>query len=1137
MRLRASVLAVLFMVAAGPQVALPTTAASLVVPDGYRTIQAAIDAASPGDVIQVRPGTYVENLVVKKWDLTLLGADPRVTILDGGGRGTVVYAEAAGNFRLEGFTIQNSSRSGQVPGSAGIHLNFPSGRNVIARVIVQDNVIGIAFWNSFYATCVVEGSLVVNNSHIGISDDGCGTVEITRTTIAFNWVAGYYSWVGGGSRTFRNAIVASNGRWGIVVHRDDPRAVYYSDIWNNMEGNLCEGYYSACDNPFTPSEGTISADPMFMNAPRRDYRPRAGSAAIDAGTDRWGLSPDLDGRTLPLDGNRDGLSIVDMGAHEVRGYTTRGPILIDGNPQFTVANGVTGGTGTRQDPFVLEGWQIIGAPDAAIEVRNADVPFTIRDVDVSWAGTAGIRILNLTDGRIEYAAVSDAPLGISVESATNVTIIAGRLRSNTEGVSVRFSSGIVLDANNLSANRKTGISLQGSSGGSVQNNSVSFGEIGIRVAYTNDTTLADNVIASNEYGIVADSSTNIRMSANVLSEDGIVLDGTAPSHFTSHTITADNAINGLRVQYEVDCTDLAVDGELVGQLIIANCKGARISNLALSGTDVAVQLAFVEDVQVTSSSFRGSTEGLRVIESRNVTVTGNRIANDDVGIRVKSSSSLIVFHNDFVHTAFGSIDLGGPENMWDNGYPSGGNYWWDTTAPDLCGGPAQDVCPSPDGISDVPYVIDSDTRDLYPLLLPMAGPPEPPTAIASASRDNPWPRETIEFSGSASYDGDGQILAYAWDFADGTRAVGANVAHAFDRPGPHGVRLTVTDNSGLTGAATARVTVVTPLEPPTASLTFTPSEPEVGDAIVFDGSGSTDPWGEVVSYAWEFGDGFAGTGVTVDHTYTAEGAYIVRLTVQNDRGLSSTAVKTVSVVPQLIVFQHPGGFRLPIPENWERRQDVPFEGTVVELLLLGPVRNVFRSNILVDTEVDATIQETPAYLEESVQRLMEEVESEDPSAFFPEEPTHRRIGGHAAITFVIRYSTNLVVQKFALIVSDPHNRYWILLLSVDDSAYATTETMFERMLVGFEITLAMSVPVQTALSVLVVIMVTVSATVILLLSLRSRRAKRGPTVGAATSTGSWFCATCGTRAPPDDRYCVTCGSDLQAQRSPALRGR
>jgi hypothetical protein len=85
-----------------------------------------------------------------------------------------------------------------------------------------------------------------------------------------------------------------------------------------------------------------------------------------------------------------------------------------------------------------------------------------------------------------------------------------------------------------------------------------------------------------------------------------------------------------------------------------------------------------------------------------------------VHIHLYSPSNNTIYHNNFIGNAFQASTDGSP-NTWDNGYPSGGNYWSDYNGTDLHSGPCQNVTGS-DGIGDTPYAIGANNMDDYPLM-------------------------------------------------------------------------------------------------------------------------------------------------------------------------------------------------------------------------------------------------------------------------------------------------------------------------------------------------------------------------------------------------------------------------------------
>ena len=170
----------------------------------------------------------------------------------------------------------------------------------------------------------------------------------------------------------------------------------------------------------------------------------------------------------------------------------------------------------------------------------------------------------------------------------------------------------------------------------------------------------------------------------------------------------------------------------------------------------------------------------------------------------------------------------------------------------------------------------------------------PPTAVASASSTSGEAPLAVTLDGSGSFDPDGMIVDWAWEFGDGASASGATVTHTYTNAGDYTARLTVTDNSGRTATASVEIAVTSANMAPSATFVTSGGGDAPAD-LTFDGSGSTDPDGTIASWAWTFGDGSTGAGQAVVHTYASAGTYNVTLTVTDDRGASSTAVGTVTV--------------------------------------------------------------------------------------------------------------------------------------------------------------------------------------------------------------------------------------------------
>ncbi len=167
------------------------------------------------------------------------------------------------------------------------------------------------------------------------------------------------------------------------------------------------------------------------------------------------------------------------------------------------------------------------------------------------------------------------------------------------------------------------------------------------------------------------------------------------------------------------------------------------------------------------------------------------------------------------------------------------------------------------------------------------------TLIPGSPQDN----QTVLFDASAST---GTIAEYQWSFGDGGRSSGRLTQHTFTAPGTYVVTLTLVDPFGR-AASTAQSVIVTAGQNPTASFTFSPTSPRVGQQMTFNASASRpSAGGRIVSYTWEWGDGTdrVTTGDTlVAHTFGRAATYTVTLVVTDQSGRIGTVSLTLQVAP------------------------------------------------------------------------------------------------------------------------------------------------------------------------------------------------------------------------------------------------
>jgi peptide/nickel transport system substrate-binding protein len=118
---------------------------------------------------------------------------------------------------------------------------------------------------------------------------------------------------------------------------------------------------------------------------------------------------------------------------------------------------------------------------------------------------------------------------------------------------------------------------------------------------------------------------------------------------------------------------------------------------------------------ITNSSYAG----IYFDNGTSALVVGNTLYSNYHGIDLFQSNESKIYHNNFINNTQQVVLSSSFNTTWDDGYPSGGNYWSDYNGTDLYSGPYQNITGS-DGLGDSPYTIDGNNTDHYPLMNPWA---------------------------------------------------------------------------------------------------------------------------------------------------------------------------------------------------------------------------------------------------------------------------------------------------------------------------------------------------------------------------------------------------------------------------------
>jgi parallel beta-helix repeat protein len=202
----------------------------------------------------------------------------------------------------------------------------------------------------------------------------------------------------------------------------------------------------------------------------------------------------------------------------------------------------------------------------------------------------------------------------------------------------------------------------------------------------------------------------------------------APQTLEGHAILVDE---GTYYEHVTITKSISViDGNETGNVIGITADHVNITKLTIRNGTSGIFINNSSYVLIDGNIVTDNQRGIyfitcpSCIPACECTIRNNTIKKNQFGISLGAYVGNIVYHNSFVGNTLLQVEYPGVDTVWDNGYPSGGNYWSNHNPPDMYGGPYQNET-GRDEIGDNSYTLDENNEDRYPLIYPYGYVPSP----------------------------------------------------------------------------------------------------------------------------------------------------------------------------------------------------------------------------------------------------------------------------------------------------------------------------------------------------------------------------------------------------------------------------